>query len=1210
MRYLDSHRSSVRTVRINMLTAFAIVAACALQALSAAPAGGQSAQSLPEPVAAPFATGQTPLSVLDGRAMLVSRYEAGQMLRLAFVLVPPHPDEEDRFLEAVHDVQSPLFHRFLSPEEWNARFSPSSEDEQMVVDWASSQGLSITRRYPNRLLVDVEAPIGVIENAFHVHIDKYRLPLEDGEDETRIAFSNDRDPELPSRISGVVLSVQGLNSIETMKPASLNGPLPSTPDYVPGPPIQELDSTKADAPSASSAPGFDVKSNFAPEITPPNPNFWTPAFVYSSPVYNYQALMNLGHCCNPLNAPSQSPRATSIAIAAFGHVTGSDAYNFSQQFKLAINLFQVAVDGRYTCVPTANGPDNNCIEASLDTEWAMTTANSLSTAASTAAIYVYEGANYNNATFIDDYNSILTGDRARIMSTSWGCAEDPSSGTNGCTADTMRARDEIFKSMVGQGWTILAATGDQGATAGCGNTLHVQFPASAPYVIAVGGTSLNEGTVSANYEVAWTGSAAQGACKKNNGGSTGGFSEYWPVPPFQAYLGFARRAVPDISLDAAHFHDVYIAGGWGYYGGTSVATPMMAGFFAQENAYLLSIGDKCGAKGTSPCAPLGDANYELYAEGRNNDAEHNPFYDIRSGCNSNDLTAQFQLTPFCAGPGFDEVTGWGSANMLQLAWSINLYTTFAGGRPYVTFTGPKKNKWFNTNQTVKWTINDFAGTGIAASRGTGIAGFAESWDTALKDSATEPHGGNKNLFYSGPEFPNASTGCLSLTGEDGCGSGVSQGCHTVYVHGWNNQGESTGGQTDFPESYGPVCLDTVPPIVAIANSPKANPQGWNNKPVTVTITASDPGNIEVGKVHVTEASGVKHIYFGINDRCAMTNLPGCGIYGGPLTLDNDGVYTILFFAEDNAGNFGSTTFGYERVQIDQTPPATTAQISGTLSGGVYISPVGITLGATDATSGVLYTYFQLDGGPATAYDIGSSQPIPVTALGSHTFKYWSVDYARNIETAHSLAFTIANGTSTTLAVSPNPALYGQNVILKVTVTDPSSATTPTGTVTFLNGATVMAMLTLVNGSASLSTTYLPVGSTGLSASYSGATGFPASTSAVVNEVVQALEASYTLLRSSENPSVSGDSVTFTATVTAAVSGIPTGTVTFMDGAAVLGTGTLSYPNATFTTSTLSVGTHSVTAVYGGDANYGVSTSTPLSQVVNAAAASVSERVGP
>jgi Bacterial Ig-like domain (group 3) len=88
------------------------------------------------------------------------------------------------------------------------------------------------------------------------------------------------------------------------------------------------------------------------------------------------------------------------------------------------------------------------------------------------------------------------------------------------------------------------------------------------------------------------------------------------------------------------------------------------------------------------------------------------------------------------------------------------------------------------------------------------------------------------------------------------------------------------------------------------------------------------------------------------------------------------------------------------------------------------------------------------------------------------------------------------------------------------------------------------------------------------------------------------------LTSSLNPSLLGQSVTFTATVTGA-GGTPTGTVTFKDGSTTLGLGTLDGTGqATFSTSALSLGNHNITAVYGGDSNFNGSTSAVLPQQVN------------
>ncbi len=116
------------------------------------------------------------------------------------------------------------------------------------------------------------------------------------------------------------------------------------------------------------------------------------------------------------------------------------------------------------------------------------------------------------------------------------------------------------------------------------------------------------------------------------------------------------------------------------------------------------------------------------------------------------------------------------------------------------------------------------------------------------------------------------------------------------------------------------------------------------------------------------------------------------------------------------------------------------------------------------------------------------------------------------------------------------------------------------------------------------------------ASYTGGTGNDVSLTAEV-------PATSTAVSSNLNPSTYNTSVTFTATVSSTFSGVPTGTVTFYDGATSLGTGTLNGSGqATLSISSLSVGSHSITATYGGDSNFNSSTSSALTQTVTAAAA--------
>ena len=104
------------------------------------------------------------------------------------------------------------------------------------------------------------------------------------------------------------------------------------------------------------------------------------------------------------------------------------------------------------------------------------------------------------------------------------------------------------------------------------------------------------------------------------------------------------------------------------------------------------------------------------------------------------------------------------------------------------------------------------------------------------------------------------------------------------------------------------------------------------------------------------------------------------------------------------------------------------------------------------------------------------------------------------------------------------------------------------------------------------------------------------------------------MTTSANPSVYGQSVTFTATVRRGGpgSGKPTGTVTFYDGTTTLGTAKLSGGAGKLTIKTLAIGTHSITAVYGGDGNFTTSTSTALNQTVNqdATTTTISSSVDP
>jgi hypothetical protein len=197
-----------------------------------------------------------------------------------------------------------------------------------------------------------------------------------------------------------------------------------------------------------------------------------------------------------------------------------------------------------------------------------------------------------------------------------------------------------------------------------------------------------------------------------------------------------------------------------------------------------------------------------------------------------------------------------------------------------------------------------------------------------------------------------------------------------------------------------------------------------------------------------------------------------------------------------------------------------------------------------------------------------------------------------------------DSTTTAIASSANPSVFGQSVVFTATVTAvaPGSGI-PGGTVVLKDNGVTLATLKLdANGVATYTTSALKVGAHSLTFVYQGSASYTASTSTALSQVVNK-DSTSTLLVSSVNPSVFGQSVTFTATVTANApgSGVPTGTVTFRDNGKALATVTLNASGiAVFTTSTLPAGTQNIVATYNGSGSYKFDNSAKLVQIVNKA----------
>jgi hypothetical protein len=318
----------------------------------------------------------------------------------------------------------------------------------------------------------------------------------------------------------------------------------------------------------------------------------------------------------------------------------------------------------------------------------------------------------------------------------------------------------------------------------------------------------------------------------------------------------------------------------------------------------------------------------------------------------------------------------------------------------------------------------------------------------------------------------------------------------------------------------------------------------------------------------------------------LTNAPASAVFG----------QTIVFSGTaDNTG--GGTAAAGDTIQILN---GATVIGSGTLTGAA--SPFSYSImvtnpGANLNVTGSPYTLHAHDNGPGVITD--------------------SANVTQTITQASSKTADVTS--------SLNPSTFGQTVTFSAVVSAVSpGAGTPTGTVTFKEGTTVLGTGTLSGAAtATFSISSFTAGTHVITASYGGDANFKtsddtASPTPLQQEVNQAGTTTSDVTASLASPSQYGQALTLTATATVVAPGVgtPTGNITFKEGTTVLGSGSVNGSGvATFSTSALSAATHTITAAYAGDANFSSSndtgSATPRVQVINKAttSASVSAPVG-
>ena len=412
-------------------------------------------------------------------------------------------------------------------------------------------------------------------------------------------------------------------------------------------------------------------------------------------------------------------------------------------------------------------------------------------------------------------------------------------------------------------------------------------------------------------------------------------------------------------------------------------------------------------------------------------------------------------------------------------------------------------------------------------------------------------------------------------------SALSTGNHSITA--------SYSGTIDFAASLSATLVQSVGLTLSITSLfSSANPSA-PGQAVTFTAAVSSAGGVPAGTVSFLDGAnplGTGTLSGGI----ASFSTASLGAGSHSITASYGGSGGIAASASSvltqTVAATATTTTLTSSVNPSTPGQAVSFTAFVTSAGGVPAGSVSFLDGATPLGS------LTLSGGIASfsTASLGAGSHSITASYGGNT------SFAASTSTALTQSVTAATST-TTLTASVNPSAAGQSVTFTAFVT--SAGGVPSGTVSFLDGATTLGTGTLSGGLASFATSGLSTGSHSITASYGGGGGFAASVSTALTQTVTAA-ASTTALSTSLNPSGVGQAVTFSALVSGA-SGTPSGTVTFKDGATTLGAGTLASGLSSVTTAVLTQGSHSITASYGGDGNFTASTSTALTEIVNAAA---------
>ena len=654
-----------------------------------------------------------------------------QPVNRIYLLLNRGPEQKaalDNLMLEQMDKSSPNYHKWLTPEEYGAKFGPSDEDVQAVKTWLASQGFAGVKVNAGKTIVEFNGTVGTVRKAFATDLHRFTVRGEQH-------FANVSDPKIPAALASVVMGIPSLHNFRKQSQ------------------IKRFGKFRQDVLTGETRPLFT--------FTDVNGTFFGMGPADFAKIYNI-----------PTGADGTGQ---SIAIVGRSNINIQDVRDFRTLFGLPANDPQIILNG---ADPGLVSGDEG--EADLDVEW------SGAVAPKATIKFVVSESEQTDAVDGVDASAVFIVDNniAPVMSESFGSCE----AVNGVSGNAFQ--NALWQQAAAEGITVSVSSGDNGSAA-CDDPnsvssaslgIAVSATASTPFNVAVGGTDFDDANTQATFwnptnaattqasakgyipEIPWNdscGASGLNGCATattntnltlvaGSGGPSAVYSK--TQAPFQTGFGDAQRDLPDVSLFAADglnnsfyiicesdqdipgdtgcsltkfvttspFHDFQAVGG------TSASAPAFAAIMALVN-------QKTGQR-------QGNANFVLYSLAKsesfgscNSSSFTNPATALPNTCVFLDVTKSNNAVPcvggtpncsktsaggngvlqsngvaaFTAGAGYDLATGLGSINVTAL---LNSWAVPAAHATSTTISPATINSTLGTAQVITGTVTSGSGT--------------------------------------------------------------------------------------------------------------------------------------------------------------------------------------------------------------------------------------------------------------------------------------------------------------------------------------------------------------------------------------------------------------------------------------------------------------------------------------------------------------------